>query len=134
VHQNQEERKAMIQIKRAYEPASKNDGTRFLVERLWPRGVRKENLQVADWLKDVAPSTELRKWFQHDPAKWREFQQRYHRELERRPDAWEHLLKDSRKGRVTLVYSSHDTGHNNAVALKEFLESKIKKAADRKAA
>lgn len=76
----------MIQIKRAYERSTKNDGARFLVERLWPRGVKKENLQAEDWLKELAPSSELRKWFQHDPAKWGEFRQRYFRELEKHPD------------------------------------------------
>jgi uncharacterized protein YeaO (DUF488 family) len=116
----------MIQVKRAYEPVSKNDGARFLVERLWPRGVKKENLRVESWLKDVAPSSELRKWFQHDPAKWGEFRHRYFRELEKRPDVWQPLLARARKGRVTLVYSAHDTEHNNAVALKEFLEQKLK--------
>jgi uncharacterized protein YeaO (DUF488 family) len=116
----------MIHVKRAYEPVSKNDGARFLVERLWPRGVKKENLRVESWLKDVAPSSELRKWFQHDPAKWREFRHRYFRELEKRPDVWQPLLVRARKGRVTLVYSAHDTEHNNAVALKEFLEQKLK--------
>ncbi len=116
----------MIQVKRAYEVASKNDGARFLVERLWPRGVKKENLQVEDWLKDVAPSSELRHWFQHDPAKWGEFRQRYFRELERDPDSWQPLLARARRGRVTLVYSAHDTEHNNAVALKEYLETKMK--------
>lgn len=115
----------MIQIKRAYERATKNDGARFLVERLWPRGVKKENLQI-DWLKEVAPSSELRKWFQHDPAKWGEFRQRYFRELEKHPDGWQPLLTRARRGRVTLVYSAHDTEHNNAVALKEFLDQKIR--------
>ncbi len=116
----------MIRVKRAYDPASKEDGTRFLVERLWPRGIKKENLQVKDWLKDVAPSTQLRQWFQHDPAKWDEFRHRYFRELEKNPDAWEPLLARARRGRVTLVYSAHDTEHNNAVALKEFLDQKIR--------
>ena len=115
----------MIQVKRAYEPLSKDDGDRFLVERLWPRGVRKENLQVEAWLKDVAPSTELRKWFQHDPTKWAEFRRRYFRELERHREAWQPLLARAGRGRVTLVYSAHDTEHNNAVALKEFLDQKI---------
>jgi len=124
----------MIQIKRAYETADKKDGARFLVERLWPRGVKKENLHVEDWLKEVAPSTELRKWFQHDPAKWRAFRQRYFRELEGHPDAWEPILERSRRGPITLVYSSHDTEHNNAVALKEFLESKGNRRVARKAA
>jgi uncharacterized protein YeaO (DUF488 family) len=116
----------MIQVKRAYEPVSKNDGARFLVERLWPRGVKKENLKVESWLKDVAPSSELRKWFQHDPAKWGEFRHRYFRELGKKADVWQPLLARARKGRVTLVYSAHDTEHNNAVALKEFLEQKLK--------
>ena len=116
----------MIQVKRAYEPPSKSDGARFLVERLWPRGVKKENLQVEDWLKDVAPSNELRRWFQHDPAKWKEFRQRYFRELSEHGDAWQPLLARARRGRVTLVYSAHGTEHNNAIALKEFLDQKLK--------
>ncbi len=125
----------MIQVKRAYEKSSKDNGPRFLVERLWPRGIKKENLQIDDWLKDVAPSSELRRWFQHDPAKWNEFHQRYFRELEKHPDAWQALLTRARRGRVTLVYSAHDTEHNNAVALKEFLDQKLKgKGALRKAA
>lgn len=116
----------MIQVKRAYEPPSKGDGERFLVERLWPRGVKKENLHVEAWLKDVAPSSELRQWFQHDPAKWNEFRRRYFRELEKHAAAWQPLLARARRGRVTLVYSAHDTEHNNAIALKEFLEREIK--------
>jgi uncharacterized protein YeaO (DUF488 family) len=116
----------MIQIKRAYELADKNDGARFLVERLWPRGVKKEDLGVEAWLKDVAPSTELREWFQHDPAKWADFRGRYFRELEKNPDVWHGLFRRARRGRVTLVYSAHDTEHNNAVALKEFLEQKLR--------
>lgn len=116
----------MIQVKRAYEEPSKDDGERFLVERLWPRGVKKENLQVEAWLKDVAPSNELRQWFRHDPAKWDEFRRRYFRELEKNSEAWRPLLARARRGRVTLVYSAHDTEHNNAIALKEFLERRIK--------
>lgn len=116
----------MIQVKRAYEPTRTEDGSRFLVERLWPRGVKKEDLQIQDWLKDIAPSTGLRNWFQHDPAKWNEFRRRYFRELEKNPGAWEPLLASSHRGRVTLVYSAHDIEHNNAVALKEFLEAKRK--------
>jgi uncharacterized protein YeaO (DUF488 family) len=114
----------MVQVKRAYELASKDDGARFLVERLWPRGIRKESLNVEDWLKEVAPSTNLRQWFQHDPAKWDEFRKRYFCELEKHPEAWQPLLAQARSGRVTLIYSAHDTEHNNAVALKEFLENK----------
>jgi uncharacterized protein YeaO (DUF488 family) len=125
----------MIQVKRAYEAASKDDGARFLVERLWPRGVKKEKLKVEDWLKDVAPSAELRRWFQHDPAKWDEFRRCYFSELEKNPDAWQLLLTRARRGRVTLVYSSHDTEHNAAVALGDFLEQKMKtKRTVRKAA
>lgn len=116
----------MIQVKRAYDAASKNDGARFLVERLWPRGIKKEDLHVEDWLKDVAPSSELRQWFQHDPAKWAEFRHRYFRQLDTHPDAWQSLLARARRGRVTLVYSAHDTEHNNAVALKEFLDHKLR--------
>ncbi|HKS76528.1 MAG TPA: DUF488 domain-containing protein [Terriglobales bacterium] len=118
----------MIQVKRAYEETSKNDGTRFLVERLWPRGVKKEDLKVEAWLKDVAPSTELREWFQHDPSKWAEFRRRYFKELAKRQDAWRPLVTRARRGRITLVYSAHDTEHNNAVALKEFVEQKLRSA------
>lgn len=124
----------MIQTKRAYEPASKADGARFLVERLWPRGVKKEALPLDAWLKDVAPSTGLRQWFQHDPAKWQEFRKRYSRELEDNPEPWEQLLSRARRGRVTLVYSSHDEEHNNAVALKTFLEQQMKSSSRNKAA
>ena len=124
----------MIQTKRAYEHASKTDGARILVERLWPRGIKKETLSLDTWLKDVAPSTELRQWFQHDPAKWQEFRERYSRELEENPEPWQRLLSRARRGRLTLVYSSHDQEHNNAVALKEFLERKLKSSARHQAA
>lgn len=117
----------MVQVKRAYERVSSDDGARFLVERLWPRGVKKENLRIEDWLKQVAPSSELRQWFQHDAAKWDEFRRRYFRELEKHADSWQPLLARTRRGRVTLVYSAHDTEHNNAVALKEFLDQQIRR-------
>ena len=117
----------MITLKRVYETADPTDGVRFLVERLWPRGVKKTVLKVDGWLKEVAPSSDLRRWFSHDPKKWREFRRRYFRELDANPDYFEPLLKAARGGRVTLVYSSHDTEHNNAVALKEYLENKIAK-------
>jgi uncharacterized protein YeaO (DUF488 family) len=113
----------MIQLKRAYDAATPKDGKRFLVERLWPRGIKKENLPLDDWLKDAAPSTELRKWFNHDPAKWEEFQRRYFAELKQHSEALEPIRKAARRGRVTLIYSSHDAEHNNAVALRTFLES-----------
>ena len=116
----------MIQTKRAYERTSKVDGSRILVERLWPRGVKKEELRLDRWIKDIAPSTALRQWFQHDPAKWAEFRRRYFRELEKCVDVWQPLVVLARRGRVTLVYSAHDTEHNNAVALEEFLRSKMR--------
>jgi uncharacterized protein YeaO (DUF488 family) len=107
----------MITLKRAYEPVSRSDGARLLVERLWPRGVSKAKLRLDAWLKEAGPSTELRKWFGHDPEKWDEFRRRYFRELDSRPEAWQRIVSAARRGRVTLVYSSHDTHHNNAVAL-----------------
>lgn len=112
---------AMIQLKCVYEAASSADGARFLVERLWPRGVRKSSLEIQAWLKDVAPSANLRKWFHHDPALWNEFRRRYVIELTVDPVAWRPLLEAAHTGTVTLLYSSHDSEHNNAVALKEFL-------------
>ncbi len=115
----------MIQLKRVYEPASRSDGKRFLVERLWPRGVKKTSLALDGWLKDVAPSPELRKWFGHDPKKWTDFQRRYRAELDSHPEACKPMLEAARRGTVTLLFSSHDTEHNNAVVLREYLESKL---------
>ncbi len=115
----------MVSVKRVYEPAQPEDGRRFLVERLWPRGVKKENLRVEAWLKDVAPSPELRQWFSHAPAKWNEFRRRYFAELEASAEAVQPLLEAARHSKVTLIYSSHDEQHNNAVALKEFLDRKL---------
>ncbi len=115
----------LIQTKRVYEPPSPSDGRRFLVERLWPRGLKKEDLDAEAWLKDVAPSTELRKWFNHDPAKWNEFKKRYKAELDKEPDAWQPILDAARDGTVTLLYSAHDTEHNSALLLQEFLEPKL---------
>jgi uncharacterized protein YeaO (DUF488 family) len=112
----------MIQTKRVYDPAGPDDGAWVLVERLWPRGIKKEALQMDEWLKDVAPSAELRVWFSHDPARWDEFRRRYWQELDVRRQVWEPLLEAARRGRLTLLYSSHDTQHNNAVALKAYLE------------
>jgi uncharacterized protein YeaO (DUF488 family) len=114
-----------ITLRRAYLPAERGDGKRFLVERLWPRGVRKEALQLDAWLKDVAPSTELRRWFSHDPARWDEFRRRYWRELDEHPAAWAPLIDAARHSGITLVYSSHDEEHNNAVALKEYLDLRL---------
>ena len=119
----------MITLKRAYEPVARSDGARLLVERLWPRGVSKAKLRVDAWLKEAGPSTELRKWFSHDPQKWDEFRRRYFRELDSRPEAWQQIVSAARRGRVTLVYSSHDTNHNNAVALHEYVQAKARRPA-----
>jgi len=115
----------MIKLKRVYESTGDNDGKKFLVERLWPRGVKKTALADAVWLKDVAPSTELRKWFSHDPKKWTEFRRRYQAELKQHEEALEPILQAARHGTVTLLYSSHDTEHNNAVVLREYMEGKL---------
>ncbi|MBK8093947.1 MAG: DUF488 domain-containing protein [Verrucomicrobiaceae bacterium] len=112
----------MIQVKRIYEPPSKSDGQRLLVERLWPRGMKKEAAQLSAWIRDAAPSTALRQWFKHDPEKWTEFQRRYREELDQHPEAWQPIVTAARKGRVTLLFSSHDAEHNNVVALKAYLE------------
>ncbi len=111
-----------VQIKRAYEPASSKDGTRLLVDRLWPRGVKKEALAIAGWFKDVAPSKELRKWFGHDPERWMEFRRRYRAELKANAAALKPLHEAMKKdGLITLVYSAHDEEHNQAVVLREWL-------------
>ncbi len=115
----------MIQLKRVYEAPSSADGTRFLVERLWPRGVTKSSLEISAWLKEAGPSDELRKWFHHDPARWTEFCRRYFDELEKNPDSWQPIVEAARSGNVTLIYSSHDPEHNNAVALKDFVTRRL---------
>lgn len=112
----------MIGLKRAYDKPSRDDGRRILVERLWPRGLRKEALLLDAWEKDVAPSTQLRQWFGHDPQKWQEFRRRYFAELDRNSKALEAVRSAVRRGRVTLIYSSHDTEHNAAVALRDYLQ------------
>lgn len=113
----------MIKLKRVYDTRTSDDGVCYLVERLWPRGIKKTSLHLDDWLKDAAPSTELRKWFSHDPRKWNEFRRRYFAELDRTTEAWEPIRLAARKGTVTLLYSSHDTEHNNAAALREYIGS-----------
>jgi uncharacterized protein YeaO (DUF488 family) len=117
----------MIRLKRVYEAAARDDGARFLVERLWPRGIRKANLPMDAWVKEAAPSPELRKWFGHDPERWREFRSRYFGELKSRREALEPILTAARNGTVTLLFSSHDEEHNNAVALRDFLESSARR-------
>jgi len=111
-----------MRIKRIYDAPDKKDGRRILVDRLWPRGVAKEKAKVDLWLKEIAPSDELRKWFAHDPTKWEEFKKRYAKELEAKQDLVKEVEQTTKKETVTLLYSAKDTEHNNAVALKAFLE------------
>ena len=117
-----------VGLKRAYLPASADDGKRVLVDRLWPRGVRKADAAIDLWLKDIAPSAKLRQWFGHDPARWPEFKRRYFQELDRHPEALMPLVEKSRTGTVTLVFAAKDAEHNNAVALKEYLERRTPRA------
>lgn len=112
-----------IKLKRAYEAPKPDDGYRVLVDRLWPRGVPKSSACIDLWLKEIAPSTALRKWFGHDPAKWAEFRDSYFQELNHHPQAVEQLIEHLRLGMVTLVYGARDTGYNHAVVLKEYIES-----------
>lgn len=110
-----------VALKRVYEPPSPSDGTRILVDRLWPRGLSKEKARVDLWLKEIAPSTELRRWFAHDPAKWAEFQRRYRAELDANPDAVSELKAALSDGPATLVYGAKDEAHNDAVVLAAYL-------------
>lgn len=110
-----------IHLKRAYDDPAPADGPRFLIDRLWPRGVKKEALALAAWLKDVAPSPELRRWFGHDPKRWEEFRKRYRRELEKCGDALQPLREAAARGPLTLVYGARDEEHNHAIVLREFL-------------
>jgi uncharacterized protein YeaO (DUF488 family) len=111
-----------LQIKRVYETPSPEDGMRILVERLWPRGLTREKAAIDLWIKDIAPSAELRKWFAHDPAKWEAFRKKYRNELKHNPAAVETLRQHLRRGTVTLVYAAHDQRHNGTLVLKNFLE------------
>ncbi|MFQ5693265.1 MAG: DUF488 domain-containing protein [Nitrospinota bacterium] len=123
----------MIRVRRVYEEAREpGPGPRFLVDRLWPRGVRKEALALDAWLKDAAPSGELRRWSGHDPAKWEEFRRRYFAELDARPEAWAPLLEAARRGDVTLLFAARDADRNNAVALKAYLDGKLRGGKTRK--
>jgi uncharacterized protein YeaO (DUF488 family) len=117
----------MVKLKRAREPATRTDGYRVLVERLWPRGVKKESLPLDEWLKEIAPSVELRKWFSHDPERWPEFQRRYRQELRHEP-AKEHLrelVDRAEHGTVTLIFSTHDPEKNNAAILKDEIARRV---------
>jgi uncharacterized protein YeaO (DUF488 family) len=113
-----------VKIKRAYEKPARADGKRFLIDALWPRGIKKEDLKIEAWLKELAPSTELRQWFHHDPTKWQEFQRQYRRELRAQKDALASLRQAAQRGTVTLVYSARDEEHNNAIVLQRVLEGK----------
>lgn len=115
-----------LRLKRAYEPAAPEDGVRILIDRLWPRGVSKAQAALDDWMKEIAPSTELRQWFAHDPARWPEFRRRYKAELKHHAEALDHIRALAKKQTVTLVYSAHDEEHNDAVVLKEILLEKPK--------
>lgn len=115
----------MFKIKRVYEPHERGDGQRFLVERLWPRGVKKEALAHDTWLKDVAPSTELRQWFGHRIEHWETFTKRYRRELDANQEAWKPLLEAARHGTVTLLYSARDIEHNGALVLRDYLAARL---------
>jgi uncharacterized protein YeaO (DUF488 family) len=110
-----------IKLKRAYDPAGSRDGTRILIDRLWPRGVRKADAAIDLWAKDIAPSTALRRWFGHDPARWHNFRRRYSEEIHRHRDRLRELRTLARRGRITLVFAAHDKAHNDAVVLREIL-------------
>ena len=112
----------MIKVKRVYEPPSEEDGKRYLVDRLWPRGIKKEKLVISGWLKDIAPSDGLRKWFGHKPERWEEFKRKYHKELEGKTDTLGPILEALKEDNVTLLFGAKDVFHNNAVALKEYIE------------
>jgi len=110
-----------LRVKRVYEAPAPDDGTRILVDRLWPRGLAREKARVDLWLKELAPSTALRKWFDHDPGKWEEFKQRYRLELQQQPDALAHAIEAMGSGPVTLLFAARETRFNDAVALREFI-------------
>ena len=110
-----------LRLKRAYEPAEPDDGVRILIDRLWPRGVSKARAALDDWMKDIAPSTELRQWFGHDPVRWAEFQRRYRAELRQHAPELDRIRALARTQTVTLLYSAHDEEHNDAIVLKEVL-------------
>lgn len=124
----------MTKIKRVYDRASRNDGKRILVDRLWPRGLKKEEARIDEWMKEVAPSGELRKWFGHDPKKWPEFKKRFHAELKGKKQAVNGIIDMACKGNVTLLYASKVELFNNAAALKEYIEAGKKDHGKKKAA
>ncbi len=116
----------MLKVRRIYERPTKADGERILVDRLWPRGISKESAKIDVWMKDVAPSDPLRKWFAHDPARWREFKKRYFRELEENQQVLDVVKKAGERKTLTLLYGARDREHNNAMALMEFLRQRVR--------
>ncbi|MDG0026531.1 DUF488 family protein [Trinickia sp. Y13] len=119
-------KQARIEILRAYDALDQDGRARFLVDRMWPRGVTKDTLRLAAWVRDAAPSTELRRWFGHDPARWEEFQGRYRAELDANPQAWQPLLDAAKRGPVTLLFGARDREHNQAVVLREYLLDQLR--------
>jgi uncharacterized protein YeaO (DUF488 family) len=119
-----------LRLKRAYEPAAPDDGVRILVDRLWPRGVSKEAASLDEWMKEIAPSTELRQWFGHDPGRWAEFQRRYKAELREHDEELGRIRSVAKKQTVTLVYSAHDEQHNDAIVLRDVLLAEKRSSSD----
>jgi len=113
----------MIKLKRIYDPVSPDDGKRILIDRLWPRGIKKEDARIDEWLRDIAPSAQLRKWFSHEPSKWAEFKKRYREELKDKRELIDRLRSEAEKETLTLLYAAKDREHNNAVVLKEVIEA-----------
>ena len=124
----------MVNVKRIYEPSSQDDGKRILIDRLWPRGLKKEDARIDEWIKEIAPSNELRKWFDHDPNKWGEFKKRFFTELHGKEDVVDGIISAARKGTLTLLFGSKEERLNNAVALKEYVDAKMNASARKKAA
>lgn len=122
----------MVRMKRVYEPSEPEDGKRILVDRLWPRGIKKEDAKIDEWMKEIAPSTELRKWFSHVPAKWPEFRRRYKRELDERSDLVKRLIEEAKRGPITLLFAAKDTLHVNAAVLKEVIDQSMTGAHENK--
>lgn len=113
----------MLKVKRIYDPPSRGDGRRIYIDRLWPRGMKKEDAKMDEWLKEISPSDALRKWFSHDPGKYSEFKRRYAKELEDKSEILKRIKNEAKKKNVTLLFSAKDTVHNNATAMKELLKA-----------
>lgn len=122
----------MVRMKRVYDPYAPGDGKRILVDRLWPRGIKKEDSKIDEWIKEIAPSTELRKWFSHDVTKWPEFRRLYKGELAERTDLVKRLVEDAKKGTITLLFAAKDTEHVNAAVLKEVIDKAMTRAEQNK--